>query len=848
KGIAIDWVGFDGDYERYRTPLPTYPFDRQRYWVEAPDWYRNGLIPQHNGNGKESSQKIAEIPAEIENSLYQIEWKPDLGFHLDSVNGSNGDKEINNQISSAQNWLIFADKQGIGAKIADKLREHGFCCTLVFPGHKYQQIEPQNFILDPLNPQDFQKLFQNLPQIHRVVHLWSLDIPSPTATEDLSSKSQLSCGSTLHLVQALLGTDNEPPGLWLVTQGTQAIADYPVTGVAQSQLWGMGKAIAIEHPELNCVRLDLNPETTGDEVNILWAEIQHSLKLQDTREGGKLSLSPSRREVWREVFSEPEMSIEDQIAWRDNTRYVPRLRRYCAPETNGKSLSIKADGTYLITGGLGDLGLKVASWLVEKGAKNLVLLGRSKPQKAASSQLAEMEQLGVQVVVATASVSDLGEITTVFNDIQQNMPSLRGIIHAAGTTNDGIVENLNWDAFESVLAPKVQGAWNLHCLSADKDLDFFVVFSSLASLLGSAGHANYVAANSFLDSLAAYRHNQKLPALSINWGAWSKIGLAVRNSQIERLEKMGINASTPEEGLQVLEKLLRCQATQVGFIGINWSVFKQNTWSNPPFFKDFKQASAELSPQPENLTFRQQLAKTAVGDRREILSTHICFLVAKTLGLKSAQKLDKTARLIDCGLDSLMAIELRNDLQSSLECSLRSTLFFDHPTTSALIEYLASEVLGQEVENNQTSLTISGNKTTIIPIQPGGSKQPLFFVPGILGSIFELYPLAKCLGEVQPFYGLRYLGLEENETPLNRITDIAKHHVQTLQTIQPKGGLQIGGYSFGGKIAYEMAQQLRNLGRTVSWLGIIDVQTEVPTIEQQAANWDDAQYIVELGK
>ncbi|MEM9924049.1 MAG: amino acid adenylation domain-containing protein [Cyanobacteria bacterium P01_D01_bin.50] len=813
RGIAIDWVGFDSDYERYREPLPTYPFQRQRYWVEAPDWYRNGVLPQHNGdgNGKQSDRKSLNI----DNALYEIEWKRDLQFPLDPVNGNNENIEVNNQISNPRSWLIFADKQGIGAKLALKIRSRGEYCTLVFPGEEYQQIGEQECILNPLNLQHFQKLFQSLPQVSRVVHLWSLDIPEATTQFNLLSQSQLSCGSTLHLVQALLGTDNQSPALWLVTQGTQAIGDYPVTGVAQSPLWGMGKALALEHPELNCVRLDLNPEKTGDEVNILWSEIKHSLNSQD---------------------------IEDQIAWRDNRRYIPRLSRRNAPETNGKSLGIKADGTYLITGGLGALGLKVANWLVEKGAKNLVLLGRSKPKAFdVNSQLAQMEQLGVQVVVATADVSNFEQLSTVFNEIQQNMPALRGIIHAAGTTNDGIVENLNWDAFESVLKPKVQGGWNLHCLSADKDLDFFVVFSSLASFLGSAGHSNYVAANSFLDSLAAYRHSQKLPALSINWGAWSKIGLAVRNSQIERLEKMGINASTPEQGLQVLEKLLRQQPTQVGFIDINWPVFKHNNWSNSPFFKDLKQAQAEVSPQTENLTLRQQLAQTPLGDRSELLEDRIISIVAKTLGLKSAQKLDKRARLIDCGLDSLMAIELRNYLQSSLECSLRSTLFFDYPTTEALIEYLASQV--QELEGDNT---ISGNKTTLVPIQTQGCKRPLFFVPGILGSVFDLYPLARCLSKDQPFYGLRSLGLGEDVEPLTLMADIAAHHIKAIRTVQPQGPYFLGGHSFGGKVVFEMAQQLQKEGQLVSSLVLMDVQVEIPLPEKNVINRDSAKCINDL--
>ncbi|MEM9271461.1 MAG: amino acid adenylation domain-containing protein [Cyanobacteria bacterium P01_F01_bin.143] len=809
QGVAIDWIGFDRDYTRYRTALPTYPFQRERYWVEAPD-YRHREISPNNGNGQSNGKQSL---LELENALYQIKWKPQT---IDST------KAIAN--TTAENWLILADNQGIGEQLAKKLQTQNQLCTLVFPAQEYQQIEANKFKIDPHNPQHFHQLVTAVPTINRVIHLWSLDVAEPELTDDLSKSSKLVCGSTLHLVQALLEIDEEPRYLWLVTQGTQAVSDYPVTGIAQSPLWGMGKAIALEHPELNCVRLDLDPQSSEDAVNILWAEIQASANANS-------------------------QDIEDQIAWRDNIRYVSRLKRYSTTKTNGKSFKIKQDGTYLITGGLGDIGLRVTNWLLEKGAKNLVLLGRSQPKPNVSAKLDEMKRLGVQLVVAQADISNFQQITSVFNQIQQTLPPLKGIIHAAGIIDDGIVKNLNWDKFAKVLAPKVQGSWNLHSLSANLDLDFLVMFSSIASLIGSKGQANYCSANIFLDTIAAYRKSHKLPAISINWAAWSEIGMASKNSQIiERLEKIGLSAISPQQGLQVLEKLLlEHNPTQVGFVPIDWSLFQEESWSDSPFFKDLKQESELLVAKPNTLTFRQQLETTPVENRRKLLSTHICSLVANALGLKSSQQLDLSARLVDWGLDSLMAIELRNHLQSSLECSLSSTLFFDYSTTEALIEYLASQVLERE-EDDQKSLTISGNKTTLVPIQPQGSKPPLFFVPGILGSLFDLYPLAKSLGADQPVYGLRYLGHEENEIPYSQITEIANHNVQILQTMQPQGVLQIMGYSFGGKVAYEMAQQLNNLGRKVSYLAIIDVQVAAPIIEQKATNWDDTQHILELAK
>ncbi|ELS00896.1 amino acid adenylation enzyme/thioester reductase family protein [Xenococcus sp. PCC 7305] len=810
QGIAIDWVGFDRDYTRYRTALPTYPFQRESYWVEAPDWYRNGGMSFTNGNGQNNKKQNSKQDLNLENALYQIEWQPKK---LDST------KIVAN--TNTQNWLILADTQGIGEKLAKKLQAQNQSCTLVFPAQEYQQVEANEFHIDPYNPQHFQQLVTDLPAPNRIIHLWSIDIAKPELTEDISQSSQLGCGSTLHLVQALLGIDNDPPSLWLVTQGTQAVAKYPVTGIAQSPLWGLGKAIAAEHPELNCVRLDLDPQEKEDAVKILWSEIQAS------------AIANSQ-------------DIEDQIAWRNNIRYVSRLKRHSKSATNGESLTIKQDSTYLIAGGLGDIGLKVANWLVDKGATHLVLLGRSHPKSTAITQLDKLQQLGVKVIVTQADIANHEQVDSVFKQIKKTLPPLKGIIQAAGTTDDGIVRNLTWDKFAKVLAPKVQGSWNLHTCSAACDLDFFVVFSSIASLLGSAGHSNYVAANSFLDSFAAYRRSQGLSALAINWAVWANIGLASRNLQVlDRLENTGIGSITAKQGLQILDRLLQEQPTQVGFVPIDWSLFSEESWSDANFFKDLKQESARSLIKKPSLTFRQQLAKTTVENQQKLLSNHVCTLIAKTLGLKSAQKLDISARLIDWGLDSLMSIELRNHLQSSLSCSLRSTLFFDYPTTETLLEYLASQVLESE---EKQELKPADSDITLVPIQPKGSKAPIFLVPGILGSLFDLYPLAKSLGENQPVYGLRYLGQEEGEIPHSQITAIANHNVQILQKIQPQGALQILGYSFGGKVAYEMARQLNNLGREVSWLAIIDVQVEAPPVEKQAANWDDKKHVVELAK
>src|SRR5690606_12066890 len=186
----------------------------------------------------------------------------------------------------------------------------------------------------------------------------------------------------------------------------------------------------------------------------------------------------------------------------------------------------RADSTYLVTGGLGGLGLKFAQWIVEQGGRHLVLMGRSGASEEALPVLAQLEAMGAQIVVARMDVTDYNALADMIGHIQNEMPPLRGVIHCAAVLDDGLLLQQNAERFERVMTPKVRGAWNLHQLTKDLPLDCFVVFSSLAAMPGTAGQGNYAAANAFMDALIHYRTTLGLPGLSINWGAWAEIGLA----------------------------------------------------------------------------------------------------------------------------------------------------------------------------------------------------------------------------------------------------------------------------------------------------------------------------------
>jgi NAD(P)-dependent dehydrogenase (short-subunit alcohol dehydrogenase family)/acyl carrier protein len=446
----------------------------------------------------------------------------------------------------------------------------------------------------------------------------------------------------------------------------------------QASLWGVGKIIALEYPELHCVCMDLAPESTEDPARVLFAEI----------------FSPA-----------PAEPNEEQIAFRDQNRYVARLaqRQLRQEPTRTGSLAISGEGSYLITGGLGGLGLLVARFLVDRGAQQIILLGRRAPTPAARDQIREMERVGAHISVIQANVADREQLAQALGEVEKSLPPLRGIVHAAGVLDDGVVQQQSWARFEKVMAPKAYGAWHLHKLTQQQPLDFFVLFSSSSTLLGTAGQANHVAANTFLDALAAYRRGQGLPALSINWGAWAEIGATARMQVLDPLRQRGEGSLTPAQGIHYLEQLLLAQAVQVGVMPIDWPLFLQKRSVHSPFFADFSAATKQSATSELELTFRQQLDTATAEQRQALLAAHIEAQVIQVLGWHAGKPLDATLGFFDLGMDSLTSIELRNRLGRCLACALPVTLAFDYPTVGELVAYLSQKLFPTTSEVVQKS-------------------------------------------------------------------------------------------------------------------------------------------------
>jgi len=389
------------------------------------------------------------------------------------------------------------------------------------------------------------------------------------------------------------------------------------------------------------------------------------------------------------------------------------------PESNGHSINgkvpaaslaaveIKANATYLVTGGLGALGLQVAQWLAQQGAKQLVLTGRRSPSEAAQSAIARLQQAGVAVDVMATDVGQPAAVADLMAHVQSTLPPLKGIFHAAGVLDDAMISGQTWEHFEKVMAPKVMGTWLLHEQTQNLELDCFVCFSSVSALVGSPGQANYAAANAFMDAFAGYRQSIGLKALSINWGPWSQSGMAaaLQNREQARWASRGVGLIDPQQGLAILGQLLESKVPQAVVLPVDWERYL--TQIPPGIDLSFLEQVAPLTPTAEQSPqLLLDLQQAPAHKRKALLTQRLQDLLAKVMGL-SPNQINPQRGFADLGMDSLMAVEMRNLLQTSLGCAVPTTLAFDYPTVEALVGYFL-ETLELEAAPAEGSASSNG--------------------------------------------------------------------------------------------------------------------------------------------
>lgn len=399
------------------------------------------------------------------------------------------------------------------------------------------------------------------------------------------------------------------------------------------------------------------------------------------------------------AFDEAASAFETMARARHIGKIVLTPPAGTGPEIRVDAPLMRDDGCYLVTGGLGGIGIELAGWLVRRGARRLVLAGRRAPGADAAEAIERLRAVGAEVTVRQIDIADRGQVDDMVQAIAETGSPLRGVLHAAGVLEDGLLERAEAAAFDRVLAPKVDGAWNLHEVTAESPLDFMVFFSSAAGVLGSPGQANYAAANLFMDALAEYRRAVGLPAMSVAWGPWGRVGLAARTDRNEHTRRLGLGAIEPAEGLVILDRLMLADPMRALVIpAMQTSRVSDLAGGRAIRPRLSELATTENSSQSNSgSALRRELEGLAPGEATAAIARYLTGEIEQRLGA-AAGTVDPDRPLRYLGLDSLAAMEFRMRIERELSITVPLVRILEGPSIAELSAWLATRI-GQARSN-----------------------------------------------------------------------------------------------------------------------------------------------------
>jgi len=544
-GIQFDWSGFYKNERRHRLPLPTYPFERQRYWVE----------PHKPVRATTATQKFYTEKAELDEWFYVPSWKR---FQLPK---SHGRKALSDQKLTC---LVFLDECGFGAKLVSQLNQDGQRVTSVKAGTQFSQVDEDTYIVNPRAQEDYHRLLKGLRTAERVpdaiVHLWCLTNGERSSSDSdfLEAFQYLGFYSLLFLVKAV---DDQLPRIPLqikvISNHLQEVTGEEVLFPEKATLLGSCRITSQEYPDIQCTSIDIVlPKVDAAQKELL--------------------------ELLKEELS--AKTSEPVVAYRGKHRWVQSFESVTLEKAADLKHRLRQNGVYLITGGLGGIGLALAEYLAQVVKAKLVLIARTiLPERGEWDQwlkihdeqdiigqkirkVRSIEGLGAEVLVISADVTNMNQMKAAIAQIYDRFGSIHGVVHAGGVPGGGMMQLKTPEIAEEVLAPKVKGTLVLGKMLNETKLDFFVLCSSINSFLGGIGQVDYCAANAFLDAYA-HQHHSINSTISINWCAWQEVGMAVSTALPEDLKeereqslKLGIS---PEEGKEVFSRILNSSFPQV---------------------------------------------------------------------------------------------------------------------------------------------------------------------------------------------------------------------------------------------------------------------------------------------
>jgi acyl transferase domain-containing protein/acyl carrier protein len=654
-GFELEWGRVHPDGGQV-VPLPPYPWQRERFWLETAQTSDAGPRP---GCG-------ASISDDVDDWIYDVIWETPT-----TVDPPTRCAQNDVLAGEPTHWIVFADSSGVADGVVREIAARGGGCTVVRPGAALERRVVDGVVeyrIEVTDPAHYVRVFEQCDGAHTAVVLQFWPLEATVAGGDSPAGAQqaaVGACDAIARVTAAVAASGRPSRLWVVTRGAQPLPGDDVVDPVQATVWGLGRVIALEQPALWGGLLDLDPGDTG----------------------------PDPEAILGQVLAHDD---EDQVAFRHGRRSVPRLVR-SAGLVARRLPPLDGNATYLVTGGGGKLGMQAARLLVARGARHLVLVSRSGRVDAAS--LGALQVAGATVRVAAVDVADTASMSRVFEPFGGTEPPLKGIVHAAGTSALRSVVDADRVTFESVMSAKIAGTLVLHQLSAPLDLDFFVMFSSAASIWGGRGRGAYAAANHFLDAFAHRRRNVDLPALSVDWGPWDEVGVADAAEQAY-WDRIGLGAMRSAEALDVLERLMTANLAQRTVGRVDWERFTalQETRRVRPFLQRLRPVPIQAVPAaPTNGSrdLRARIARATGAERLDVLTGLVRDEVRRVLGLEGKPEKDISRGFADMGMDSLMAVDLRKRLERAIGENLPPTVVFNYPTVVTLGRFLAQRFNSQ---------------------------------------------------------------------------------------------------------------------------------------------------------
>ncbi|MBZ8179854.1 type I polyketide synthase [Oscillatoria salina] len=639
SGVKIDWSKFAAEKQLYRIPLPTYPFERQRYWLEPPK--SATILP--------SSTRKSD-PADW---FYVPTWKQSI---LPEI-----------KVAQKCSYLVFAEETQLSSQILQRLTSENEAVVTVRMGEKFVRVSEIEYTINPDSKNDYQQLLQSLQankQIpHRILHLWSLKLNQEK--EDFSQTQAYNFYSLLFLTQAISEQlINDAIDIWVISRGMHAIESIDVCHPEKATLLGLCKVIPQEYSNLTCHSLDLAANLTSPEIDLLLSEF--------ATQTDDLIIAYRGKQRWLQTFTPVKLDKIVELPQR-----------------------LRPEGVYLITGGLGRIGLTIAEYLARTVSAKLVLVGRSGLPPEASTKIEkvrQLEELGAEVAIATADVADETQMQQVFSQAEKRFGKVNGVIHAAAFIGEEIVRTIQETTpkeCELQFRAKVYGLYTLEKILSDKEVDFCFLISSIGAVLGGVGFAAYTATNNFVDAFAS-RQNQlgKTHWCSANWFHAENTNL-LRNSLAETTANSNETAVFQQETIDALQRIFSYRL--VPQIAI---------WRTDLTAEIDKWLKRQSLPNPTAVTKSEQnkensRRRTAYIAPRNETERQIAELYQEFLGIELVSIHDNFFAL---GGHSLLATQLIHRLRQTFQLEVPLRAFIEAPSI-AEFAVLIEEMVLAEIEN-----------------------------------------------------------------------------------------------------------------------------------------------------